>query len=157
MKSASLHELKKELQLLDPDRLAELCIHLAKYKKDNKELLSYLVFDSADKPGFMMSVKKEISSLFAEINTENNLYFAKKSIRKILRFTNKYIKYAGDKQTEADLLIYFCQAMKQSGLPFHKNQVLVNLYESQVKKANKAVGMLHEDLQYDYSSDLQSL
>jgi len=41
---ASLSELQKELALLERKEVLELCIRLAKYKKENKEYLSYLVF-----------------------------------------------------------------------------------------------------------------
>ena len=44
MKSGTLADIKKELQELEPKQLAELCIALAKYKKDNKEYLDYLLF-----------------------------------------------------------------------------------------------------------------
>ena len=37
MKAPSLSEVKKELNLLPAVELVELCLALAKYKKDNKE------------------------------------------------------------------------------------------------------------------------
>ena len=48
MKPASLSLLKRELENLSAKEVQELCLKLAKYKKDNKELLSYLIFDSGD-------------------------------------------------------------------------------------------------------------
>lgn len=157
MKAATIHELKKELQLLDPPRLAELCIALAKYKKDNKEFLAYLLFESGDKPGFIREVKGLIEEGFAELDPRANLYFLKKSIRKILRLANKYVKYMGDKQADVELLSHFCLELKRSGIPFHKSTTLANLYDSQVKKIHKALSMLHEDLQYDYQELLEKL
>ena len=64
MKSGTLAEIKKELQELEPKQLADLCIALAKYKKDNKEYLGYLLFDAHDKENTVKSVKEEILVLF---------------------------------------------------------------------------------------------
>ncbi|HQS05530.1 MAG TPA: hypothetical protein PLT16_07820, partial [Daejeonella sp.] len=49
MKPEKLSDLKKELSGLSVHELTDICLRLAKYKKENKELLTYLLFDS-DKP-----------------------------------------------------------------------------------------------------------
>lgn len=157
MKAASLHEVKKELQLLSAAELSELALALAKYKKDNKEFLAYLLFQSQDKTVFVNEIKEEIDGFFSEINVNSNLYFVKKSLRKILRTINKYSKYLGDKALSAELNIYFCKKLKGSGIPFRKSQLLVNMYEQQLKKIRTLISALHEDLQSDYSSDLESI
>ena len=156
MKAASVNELKEELKQLPADRMVEICLRLAKYKKENKELLNYLLFESDDEHGYINAVKKEITSEFAEVNS-SNLYFAKKTIRKILRITNKHIRYTASKHAEAELLIWFCAQLKQSGIPFTKSTALNNLYQSQLKKAEKAIDTMHEDLQYDYRKELIKL
>lgn len=156
IESASISDIKKELQLLEPKQLAELCLQLAKYKKDNKEYLSYLLFHSHDKNTAVALVKEEIDILFTEIN-HINLYVVKKSLRKILRFTNKHIKYIGSKEQEIELLIYFCKKIRLSRIPINKSTVLQNLYNAQVKKINGIVLKLHEDLQYDYLNELEAL
>lgn len=157
MKAASLHEVKKELQLLSAAELTELALALAKYKKDNKEFLAYLLFQSQDKSVFVNEVKEEIDNFFSEINVHSNLYFVKKNLRKILRIINKYSKYLGDKALSAELNIYFCKKLKNSGIPFKKSQLLVNMYEQQLKKINALISTLHEDLQSDYANDLESI
>ena len=43
MKPATVHQLKRELQTRTPDELLQLCLRLAKFKKENKELLTYRV------------------------------------------------------------------------------------------------------------------
>jgi copper chaperone CopZ len=156
MKAASVNELKEELKQLPANKLVEICIRLVKYKKENKELLNYLLLESIDELGYINAVKNEIRQEFENVNS-SNLYFAKKTIRKILRITNKHIRYIGTKQAEAELLIYFCFALKQSGIAFEKSTALYNLYQSQVKKADKAVETMHEDLQYDYKKELNKL
>jgi hypothetical protein len=52
MKAASIHELKKELLHLDEKSLVATCLRLARYKKDNKELMTYLLFEAHDEEGY---------------------------------------------------------------------------------------------------------
>lgn len=156
MKPASISEIKIELGNCSPVRLAALCLQLAKYKKDNKELLGYLLFEENDLAAYIENVKAEIDQQFTEINARH-LYFAKKTLRKILRFTRKHIRYTGSKQAEAALLIYFCMKMKNAGLRFEKSPVLMNLYQAQLKKINMAIAGFHEDLQYDYLKEIKTL
>lgn len=157
MKSGTLSEIKKELQELEPSRLAELCISLAKYKKDNKEFLDYLLFESHDKAGFVVQVKQEMDLLFSELHPEMNLYYAKKILRKILRITNKYIKYIGDKAIAVELHIYYCRKLIESRLPIEKSARLVNLKAAEIKKIKTLLIALHPDLQYDYLKELEEL
>ena len=156
MKTSTVNELKKELGFLSQAKLLELCMRLVKYKKENKELLTYLLFESSDEIKYIKNLKQEIDSQFQEIN-KNNVYYAKKSLRKILRFTNKYIKYSGLKETEIELRIYFCSKMKASKIPIDKSVVLTNLYTQQLKKINLAMEKVHEDLKYDYQQALEAL
>ena len=157
MKSGALSDIKKELQELEPKQLAELCIALAKYKKDNKEYLDYLLFEAHDKSGFVTQVKQEVDKQFEELHHDTNLYYAKKSLRKILRIINKYIKYIGDKAIAAELHIYFCLKLKQSKIPIEKSARLVNLKAGELKKIKALIDSLHEDLQYDYLKDLEEI
>jgi hypothetical protein len=156
MKTATVNELKRELVNLTPVQLTEYCLRLVKFKKENKELLTYLLFEAADEVGYTVNVKKEMEEQFLTIN-QSNLYFAKKTIRKILRITNKYIRYTASKPVEVDLLIHFCKLLSQSEIPFRKSPSLENLYNNQIKKIKTAVETMHEDLQYDYLRELREL
>ncbi len=156
MKIASVNELKAELNNLPAAELVEICVRLTKYKKDNKELLNYLLFQSHDEQGYVNSVKEEIIDSFIEVN-RSNPYFAKKTIRKILRIANKYIKHTGSKQVEIELLLHFCIVLKESGIAIEKNTALNNLYHAQIRKIEKTIATLHEDLQYDYRKELDKL
>ena len=84
MHTYSLAEIKKELKELSKEELLEKCMALAKYKKDNKEFLNYLLFEAHDQESFVKVIKQEVDDYFAEI-TQPNLYLVKKSLRKILR------------------------------------------------------------------------
>jgi hypothetical protein len=156
MKSATIHEIKQELLTVKPAQLVELCLRLGRFKKENKELLTYLLFEEHDEQGYITGIKKEIDEQFAAINL-SQLYFAKKSLRKIVRIINKYFRYSGEKQTEVELRIYFCQQLKESGIPIERNPVINNLYLSQLKKINTVLATLHEDLQYDYQKEMDGL
>jgi hypothetical protein len=156
MQNASLSEIKKELQLLNKIELSELCIKLAKYKKDNKEFLHYLLFNSINEDVFIYSVKDEITKLFSEIKNVNS-YPAKKSIRKILRLTNKYIKYSGKPATQVQLLLFYCHALKQTKISFYDNVAIANLYQNQIKKVKNTLAKMHEDFQFDYQSEIEEL
>jgi gas vesicle protein len=149
MQSASLSEIKKELQTLHPSQLLELCSKLAKYKKDNKELLNYLLFQTHNETQFIENVKTEMTELFGDMNT-TNLYFAKKTIRKILRLANKHA-------TNIELLVHFCKALNDTKIEFRKSPVLYNLYKAQLKRINDSMKTLHEDLQYDYQKEIDLL
>ena len=156
MKAATIHEIKQELNITAPAALLDLCLRLAKYKKENKELLTFLLFEAHDEAAYIESVKRDMDEQFAGIN-HSNLYFAKKSLRKILRTTTKYIRYTGSKQAEVELLLYFCQTLTNAAIPIHKSTALVNLYQFQLKKIAKVIETLHEDLQYDYLKELKKL
>jgi hypothetical protein len=156
LRTASISEIKHELSNTSQKELLELCLRVIKYKKENKELLTYLLFEAHDLHGYTQNIKKEMDEQFSEIN-QSNLYFAKKSLRKILKITNKYIKYTASKETEAELLIYFCSKLKDSGIRIKKSAALTNLYNNQVKKIKAVIETLHEDLQHDYSKQIEPL
>ena len=156
MKAASLNEIKRELIELDAPALQDLCLRLAKYKKENKELLTYLLFEAHDETGYVERVKAEMDTMFQSLPS-GNVYFIKKSLRKILRIINKLIRYSGNKQSEAELRLYFCRKIKEAGVPLRSNTVLYNLNELQLKKINKVLSQLPEDLQYDYQHEIAAL
>ena len=156
MTSASIQEIKKELRTLDTDALQELCLRLAKYKKENKELLNYLLFEAHNEQAYIENVKDDIAELFKNVPS-GNAYFIKKSLRKILRLANRQIKYSGSKQTEIEIRIFFCSKMKEARIPRTTNTVLSNLYMQQLKKIKGAFAKLPEDIQADYNRELKNI
>jgi hypothetical protein len=156
METASVAQIKKELKSLSKEDLLEHCLRVAKYKKENKELLSYLLFEAHDEQQYIEDIKEEIALDFSRI-LDINTYYIKKSVRKILRNVNKKAKYSGIKTTEVELLIFFCEKMKERGFNSMKHMVLLNIYDRQLEKIRKLISGLHEDLQYDYHSMLESL
>lgn len=156
MKTATIQEIKLELKNEQPTRLLELCLRLARFKKENKELLTFLLFEAHDIEAYINSVKLEIDTQFDSINT-SNVYFIKKTLRKVLRITNKFIRYSGSDLVATELLIHFCTKMKDADFSHLTNPVLNNIYLNQIKKINKTISSMHEDLQYDYLKKVQQL
>ena len=97
MKTATVHELKQELKVRSQAELVELCLSLSKFKKENKELLTYLLYESIDEVAYIRGIKEELAEEFTQVNTKN-FYYIKKTVRKILRLTKKYIRYSKKKE-----------------------------------------------------------
>jgi hypothetical protein len=156
MKAVTLKEISQELLNLTPKELRDLCLRLSRFKKENKELLTYLLFESSDESGYVESVKKEIDLQFDKVN-KKSYYFIKKNLRRILLRTRKFISYSKNKKTEIDLLIYFCTKLKNFTPSIQRNAALRNLYIRQIVTIREKLGSLHEDLQYDYGLELRTL
>jgi len=156
MKAASLNELKQELVTLPPKTVLELCLRLARFKKENKELLSFLLFNAQDEEGYVESIKHEINDDFWNL-PRGNMYIVKKGLRKILRSISKYSKHVAKKESEVELLIHFCNNLNNSGINFKNNKALSNLYDGLIKKLITITDQLHEDLKFDYKKQLDRL
>lgn len=156
MKPATISEIQKELSLLSQKELLALCSRLLRFKKENKELVTYLLFDSIDQDGFVRKVNESVTSSFAEMN-DSNVYLIKKSVRKILRGINKYIRFCGDTKMELEMRIHFCKELKQFKKEINSSQQLANIYNGQIDKIHKAIATLHEDLQGDFVQEVELL
>jgi hypothetical protein len=156
MKTATVKELKEELSHLSQSELVELCLRLSRFKKENKELLTYLLYEASNEASYIEGIKTEIALQFTEINTDS-YYYIKKSVRKILRRVKTYIRYSKIKETEVELLLYFCFELKNMQPSIRHNVTLTNLYNRQIGLIKKTITSLHEDLQYDYNLMLDEL
>lgn len=156
MRTATVHELKETLQQHTQGELLQLCLRLARFKKENKELLTYLLYEAGDTDAFITSVQEETDALFETVN-RNQVYLAKKTLRKILRNLSKYSRFSGNPLVEAELHLHFCQLFLASGLPIQKHQVLKNMLLAQQKKICKAIQQLHEELQFDLNKKFLKL
>ena len=128
---------------------------MAKYKRENKELLSYLLYEADNEQQYIENIKLEIDTYF-----ENLVVFSfsnmLKKLRKALRIANKYIKFSGSKNVEVAVLIYLCIKIKPFTLQT-TSTALLNLYNRQIIKIDKALLKLEEDLQYDYKTDIEAI
>ncbi|RNC87184.1 MAG: hypothetical protein ED556_07120 [Winogradskyella sp.] len=156
MKAASIVTLKKELQHLSKEDLLQLCLRLGRFKKENKELLTYLLFLAHDEDEYVESIKTHLDEYFNTMNTDSYFYM-KKTIRKILRQIRTFSRYSNTKTTEVELLLYFCQRLNELKPNIHRNRTLDNLYQRQLIAIDKKIKTFHEDLQYDYDQILEEL
>lgn len=156
MEAAPLSLIKHELQNRNPEEIFNICLRLARFKKENKELLTYLLLEANDEESYIELIKSEMDQEFEAIN-KSNVYYAKKSVRKIVKNTNKHIRFSGQKQTEAELRIHFCKRLSALKPFLRQSAVLRNSLERQLALIQKAISKLHEDLQFDYKRELESL
>ena len=156
MKAVPIVTIKKELKELSNEELTELCLRLSKFKKENKELLTYLLFESQNEEDYILSIKNFVDEQFEIINRDSYFYI-KKSVRKILRLIKKFARYSLKKETEVELLLYFCQKLKEFSPSIKNNITLTNFFERQLLLAKKIISTLHEDLQYDYNLVIDEL
>ena len=156
MKPATITELKKELKYRSHEQIMDYCLAMARFKLESKELLTYLVFESENEAAYIESVKNYITNSFQDINTMS-YHYIKKTVRKILRQTKRFIRYSKKKETEAELLIFFCKELSAMRPSYKRNAVLTNTYNKQLELAQKAIAKVHDDLQYDYNLMIEEL
>jgi hypothetical protein len=149
--SYGLQDIKKELQHLSGLQIADLCLRLARHKKENKELLAYLLFEANNEAVFIEKVKAEVGFMFSQLPVRS--YEAAKYLRKILRLINKYTKFIASKEAEIELLINFCNNYIQYADRHTSYKPLRLILIRQVEKIRTAISKLHEDLQYDFVND----
>ena len=149
MKAASIAEIKRRLVTLEQGELLEACLRLARAKRDNKELLTYLLFESANESTYVAKLCGEIDDQFFALN-KSTLYFAKKGIRKTIRWMEKFIRYSGNIETEIAVRIHFCRSLLDSKVPIRKSKVTWNMLLSQLKKIEKVIAKFHPDIQHEY-------
>jgi predicted XRE-type DNA-binding protein len=155
IKQYSLQEIKKELAQLSDKQAAELCLRMARYKKENKELLAYLLFDADDELAFAESFKHDIGLAMSQVPSQS--YVATKALRKTLKLINKYIKFTGSKQVEVELLLSFCKNYVEYVDRRTSHKPLRLILVKQLEKIKKAIAKLHEDLQFDYTQEFDTL
>ncbi|MDE0561870.1 hypothetical protein OU792_17870 [Algoriphagus sp. NF] len=156
MKFPSLSQLKKDLSLLNEQELIELIAELSKFSRDNKAYLFFKLHEK-DNPGlFLEMAKEELELEFQKANTQHG-YYAKKSAQAIRRKMNKLLKLNKKKEDQAELILFFCERLKEYGYLAHRHPVIQNLYEIQIRKAEKLISGLHEDLQYDFQEKMREL
>jgi len=157
MKAASINELKQELTTLPAKKLLELCLRLARYKKENKELTGYLLFDADNERAFIDSLMAESGLMFSQLPYNN--YQLAKSLRKILRLLGKYLKFMASGEAEVEVMINFCRNYVQyvDKRASSNYKPLRLIFTRQLDKIRKSITKLHEDLQFDYSQEFNNM
>jgi len=150
-----LQDIKKEVQHLPAEQLADLCLRLARYKKENKELLAYLLFEAHNEGGFIEQVKAEVGFEMSQLPSQS--YQAAKTVRKILRLISKYVKFMASKPAEIELMLNFCHNYLQYINRNTSYKPMRMILIRQLQKTQTNIKKLHEDLQFDYVQDYNNL
>ena len=58
---------------------------------------------------------------------------------------------------EVELVLHYCLLLTASGIEIKKSPVIWNVLKTQIKKLEKSLSGLHEDLQYDYQKQMKTL
>lgn len=156
MKTAGLAEIKKEIQNIPEKELRELLLSVARYKKENKELLSYLLFDSQDEMSYLEEIKYDIKDMFELIN-RSNLYYTRKGLRKVQRNFEKYLKYTKIPESSIEIRIYFCQMMLENDIPMERSTAIKNIFFRQIQKIENTMDKVHTDFQLDFRDSIAEL
>lgn len=152
MKAESIAVLRKALLRLEHGELLEICQRLIRFKKENKELLTYLLFLANDEPAFAEYLCEEIDEAFL---LRPNMH--KKTLRKTIRWMDKCVRISGVKETEVQVRIHFCRALNESETPYRRSRVMTNMYTGQIKKATRAIEKFHDDVKREYEHELHEL
>lgn len=155
MKPEKLTIIKKELNGLSVEQLTEICLRLSKYKKDNKELLNYLLFDANDPLGYAEQVKVYLDEEFKIL--PKHYYQSSKTLRKILRLMNRHAKYTASRQVEMEMLLWFCNNFLKYADTSTSHKPLQAIFIRQLEKIKGLLPKLHEDLQFDYTQEFDAL
>lgn len=155
MKPEKLVNIKKELSGRSIQELTDVCLRLAKYKKENKELLNYLLFDSHDPLQYAEQVKEFLEEDFKTL--QKHYYYSTKSLRKILRLLNRHARYTASKEVEIELLLWFCSNFLKYADTRSSHKPLHALFTRQLDKIQSIIPRLHEDLAFDYQQEYSVL
>ncbi len=156
MKADSISNIRTELRQTERADLIELCLKLARFKKENKEYLSYLLFQSNNELYFIEKAKEEIKTMFQEI-VYSHPFYTKKGLRKIIRNMDKIIRFSGKPATEVELRVSFCENYLEAKKKMKKPETYLLLFERQIIKIGTALTNLHEDIQFDYKERLNTI
>ncbi|MFN8337587.1 MAG: hypothetical protein U0T36_01055 [Saprospiraceae bacterium] len=156
MKSASLSQIKKELAEYSPNQMIELIIRLMKHKVENKELVSYLLFDADDIAEFLSLIKMEIDEIISQLDFREGFH-SKRGLKKCLRSITKYSKFMASKDAEVELLVHFCKVVRTKCGQHYCPKPIQLIFHQTIEKIKKLLPSVHEDLQNDYIYEISNI
>lgn len=156
MHSASIDTIKTELKQLPPRQVLELLLRLARFKKENKELLTYILFESANESDYVEQVKKEIAEEMEEIDGLPG-YQYKKQFRKIQRKINKPIKYMGNKSATAELYLHMVKMISEKKKTIYLATFLDKTVQQYIVKIEKLLPGIEDDLATDLRKKMKQI
>ncbi len=152
----SIKTIRDELSILSNKELIIMISALIKFKKENKELVTYLLFDSKDEGEYIRRITDETNTAMESVNRFNAKQQIK-HIRKVLRNIKKAIKISGNHETAIRLLLHFCSIMKEKNLPIYRFKGINLIWERCIGQIESELLKIHEDLRFDYGVELKKL
>jgi hypothetical protein len=156
MHSATIDTIKTELKQLPPRQLLDLLLRLARFKKENKELLTYILFESANESEYIEQVKKEIAEEMVEIDGLP-AYQYKKQFRKLQRKINKPVKYIGSKSATAELYLHMFRMISEKKKTTYLAPFLEKAMQQYIVKIEKLLPGIEDDLAADLRKQLKQI
>lgn len=154
MENRKLNDIKKTLAHLNDKELTEICLSLIRYKKENKELVSYLLYHKHDEPFFIEKLCADIDLMFTELDGLTTRDTRKK-VRKIIRHCDKWIRFSKRKDTEIEVRIHLLKKIRIFPFSRSLSYFQETIYLRQRKKITQSIPKVHEDLQNDYLDYLE--
>ena len=156
MKAAGLKQIKDEMQALSTSELQDLCLRLIKFKKESKELATYMIFYKNEEEEFVADIKNTLSEQFENINI-STAYFAKKGLRKYLRLAGRYERYTQVDSSSLEIYLHVATELQHLATSLKKNTQVKNMFTSVSKKIASIYTTLHPDLQFDYKQRIAAI
>ena len=163
MKAAKISELKKELAKLDHDELFDVCVRLAKFKVESKELLTYLLMKADNEIGYADELCDEIDASFNALSVDavrvrgNRGEFIRRRCAKLFAGWTNPCDSRVTKRLSCRCGSTFAGKIKEKRIRFGSCRVSANLYATQLKKIDKAIEKVHPDLQFDYNQQVSAV
>lgn len=155
MKANSLKEIKTELTEKNKAELIQLCIKLVKLRKENKEMLSFLLFGAENVQSYIDDLKILLQNEFTLLNFPARQKL--KHIRKTLRTLKKHIRYIEHLESEIHLRLWFCQTLIDNCSHAEIRGAYQKLIQSEIRQIENKIPKLHEDLIFDSRQELEEI
>ena len=149
--NAPIKNIKEELQHLSYQELLNFTLHILKYKKENKELAHYLLFEKQDEDGYADKIISLIKVEFSTVNFSRP-FFARKGFRRINRLASKYLKYSGEAETSLKVFIFLMNEISAAGKKYRYTNLTDKIVDQYLVKSKKIILTMHEDLQFEYEN-----
>ncbi|MFZ6052133.1 hypothetical protein [Halocola ammonii] len=155
MKPESLTILKKELKKCSPEETQEIVLRLARAKKENKELLTYLLSYAEDAAEYADDMQEHLDLAFEDLS--HRPYFAAKTLRKVLREITKFKRFTKSDRYMVQLLLHFCERTVDHFGSSLRHQPTQGIIFRTMLKIRKALDKMHEDLQADFRPHFEEI
>jgi membrane-anchored protein YejM (alkaline phosphatase superfamily) len=156
MNVLSLSEIRKNLKHLSDEELCVILTKLAKFKKVNKEYVSFLLLNESNEDLYVEEVKEHLLELLENLN-QSSIQYAKKTLRKVLKILRQCAAFSEKDVTQLDLSIFFCHELNKLQRSIRNHSIVQGMYNREITRMDKVLKAMHEDLVSDYQIEWTNL